>query len=251
MARCYPTGLTRLQLTKAEFQDALALRYNKPIRNLPSKCPCGALFTTTHAMNCHRGGFVNARHDNIRDLECELLKSVVRDVECEPTLQPVINRQGYKKTAILDNGARLDIRARGFWREGQNAFFDVRVTNADAASQQNSTIKSILQKHESEKKCEYNRRVMEVEHGSFTPLVFTTTGVMSHECSIYHKSLAEKMSQKQGERYEVIVRYLRVKLSFLAMKSALLCLRGSRSHTTKASRTVKEDFGLALEELGL
>ena len=148
---------------------------------------------------CHRGGFVNARHDNIRDLECELLKSVVRDVECEPMLQPVINRQGYKKTAILDDEARLDIRARGFWRDGQNAFFDVRVTNADAASQQNSTIKSILQKHESEKKCAYNRRVMEVEHGSFTPLVFTTTGVMSQECSIYHKALAEKMSQKQGE----------------------------------------------------
>ena len=202
-------------------------------------------------MNCHRGGFVNARHDNIRDLECELLKSVVRDVECEPMLQPVINRQGYKKTAILDDEARLDIRARGFWRDGQNAFFDVRVTNADAASQQNSTIKSILQKHESEKKCAYNRRVMEVEHGSFTPLVFTTTGVMSHECSIYHKALAEKMSQKQGERYEVIVRYLRVKLSFLALKSTLLCLRGSRSHTTKASRTVREDFGLALDELGL
>ena len=92
---------------------------------------------------------------------------------------------------------------------------------------------------------------MEVEHGSFTPLVFTTTGVMSHECSIYHKALAEKISQKQGERYEVIMRYLRVKLSFLALKSTLLCLRGSRSHTTKASRTVREDFGLALDELGL
>ena len=74
---------------------------------------------------------------------------------------------------------------------------------------------------------------------------------MSHECSIYHKALAEKMSQKQGERYEVIMRYLRVKLSFLALKSTLLCLRGSRSHTTKASRTVSEDFGLALDELGL
>ena len=238
-------------LTKAEFQDTLVLRYDKSVKNLPSKCPCGADFTTTHAMNCHRGGFVNARHDNIRNLECELLKSVVQDVECEPMLQPVTNREGYKKTAILDDEARLDIRARGFWRDGQNAFFDVRVTNADASSQQNSTIKSILQKHEAEKKRAYNRRVMEVEHGSFTPLVFTTTGVMSHECSIYHKSLAEKMSQKQGERYEVIVRYLRVKFSFLALKSTLLCLRGSRSHTTKTLRTVKEDFGLALDELGL
>ena len=79
---------------------------------------------------------------------------------------------------------------------------------------------------------------MEVEHGTFTPLVFTTTGVMSHECSIFHKALAEKLSEKQGERYEVIMRYLRVKLSFLALKSMLLCLRGSRSHTTKSVKNV-------------
>ena len=115
----------------------------------------------------------------------------------------------------------------------------------------NSSIKSILQKHETEKKRAYNRRVMEVEHGSFTPLVFTTTGVMSHECSIFHKALAEKLSNKQGERYEVVMSYLRVKLSFLALKSTLLCLRGSRSHTKATRTTTTDDFGLALNELGL
>ena len=238
-------------LTKGEFQDALALRYNKPVKNLPEKCPCDEPYTVTHALNCHRGGFVNARHDNIKHFECGLLKSVVRDVECEPMLQPVVNRNGYKKSAILTADARLDIRARGFWRDGQNAFFDVRVTNADAESQENQTIKSVLKKHEGEKKLAYNRRVMEVEHGSFTPLVFTTTGVMSHECSIFHKALAEKISQKQGERYEVIVRFLRVKLSFLALKSTLLCLRGSRSHIKTTKTVVNDDFGLALNELGL
>ena len=65
-------------------------------------------------MDCKRGGFINARHDNIRDFECTLLKSVVNDVECEPPLQPVINKAGYKRTANLNDGARLDVRARGF-----------------------------------------------------------------------------------------------------------------------------------------
>ena len=70
---------------------------------------------------------------------------------------------------------------------------------------------------------------MEVEHGSFTPLVWvTTSGVMSHDCSKFHQALAEKISQKKDERYETIIRYLRVKLSFLALKSTLLCLRGTR-----------------------
>ena len=143
----------------------------------------------------------------------------------------------------------MDIRARGFWREGQNAYFDVRVTNVDRASQQNSSLKSVLRNHEMEKKRHYNRRIMEVEQGSFTPLVFSTSGVMAHECSTYHKELAQKLSEKKNERYEEIMRYLRVKLSFLALKSTLLCLHGSR--TTSQSKDVVSDFGLALNELGV
>ena len=90
---------------------------------------------------------------------------------------------------------------------------------------------------------------MEVEHGTFTPLVFTTTGVMGHECAIFHKTLAEKLSRKRNERYEDIVRYMRVKFSYLALKSTLLCLRGSR--TIFKANEVDSDFGLALNELGL
>ena len=237
-------------LTKSEFHDALAMRYDKPVKNLPSKCPCdSSAFTVTHAMDCHKGGFVNARHDKIRDFECGLLKSVLNDVQCESLLNPVTNRVGFQKTANLADDARLDIRARGFWREGQNAYFDVRVTNVDCASQQNSSLKSVLRKHEMEKKRHYNRRVMEVEQGSFTPLVFSTSGVMAQECSIYHKELAQKLSEKKNERYEEIMWYLRVKLSFLALKSTLLCLRGSR--TTTQSKDVVSDFGLALNELGV
>ena len=114
------------------------------MKNLPSKCPCGANFNIIHALNCHKGGFINARHDSVRDLEAKLLKSVCHDVEIESPLQPVINKNGYKKSAILGNDARMDVRARGFWRDGQNAFFDVRITNADCASQRSKTVKSVL-----------------------------------------------------------------------------------------------------------
>ena len=143
----------------------------------------------------------------------------------------------------------MDIRARGFWREGQNAFFDVRVTNADCNSQQNTSLKSILKNHEKAKKRGYNKRVMEVEHGTFTPLIFTTTGVMSHECSVFHKSLAEKLSVKRDERYDDVMRFLRIKFSFLALKATLLCLRGSRS--IRRTTDIDCDFGLALQELGV
>ena len=82
------------------------------------------------------------------------------------------------------------------------------MTNPNNNSQINTKLETILKKHEDEKKRSYNRRVREVEHGSFTPLVFTTTGVMSHECTKFHKALAEKLSEKKGERYDVIMRYL-------------------------------------------
>ena len=91
----------------------------------------------------------------------------------------------------------------GFLEEGQNSFFDVRVTNANCASQTNSSLKSILKKHETEKKRSYNQRVMEVEQGSFTPLVFTVSGSMAPECNIYHKH-SQRSSQLNLENATAI-----------------------------------------------
>ena len=51
--------------------------------------------------------------------------------------------------------------------------------------------KQIYKKHEYEKKRQYAERVMEIEQGTFTPLVFTTTGGMADECVKYHSRLAE------------------------------------------------------------
>ena len=246
-----PIATQGFSLNKGEFQDALCLRYNMEIRNQPNKCPCGSNFNTTHALNCKKGGFIHARHDQIRDMESKLLQVVCRDVECEPPLQAIqsSDKANYHRTANVADDARLDIRARGFWRQGQNAFFNVRVTNINSESQKNTQINTILTHHEQEKKRKYNRRVMQVEQGSFTPLIFTTTGVMGFECAKYHKYLAEKLSVKNGEKYEDVMRYLRVKLSFLALKSTLLCLRGSRSRCKNTE--MGEDFAFNLNELGV
>ena len=51
------------------------------------KMPVWRDFNTTHALKCQRGGFVNACHDNIRDIEYRLLQEVCTDVETEPHLQ--------------------------------------------------------------------------------------------------------------------------------------------------------------------
>ena len=48
-----------------------------------------------------------------------------------------------------------------------------------------------------EKKRKYNPRATEIEQGTFTPLVFTTTGGMADECLRYHSRLAELLSAKK------------------------------------------------------
>ena len=200
-------------------------------------------------MNCHRGGFINKRHDSIRNFEAGLLKKVVNDVQVEPSLQPC-DGFTFHPSANTQPDARSDVRAKGFWRDGQNAFFDIMVTNADCNSQRNKKIQAIIKTKEQDKKRQYNARIMEVEHGSFTPIILTVKGVMGHESQVFHKTLAEKISKKSGERYDEVTRMIRVKLSFLVLKSALLCVRGSRSVFNDSLYNC-EDFSHSLNELGL
>ena len=84
-------------------------------------------------MKCKRGWFITIRHNELRDFYAKLLSKVYADVEVQPPLQPLEN-EVLPSGAIEGDGAKLDVRARGFWRKGQNAFFDVRVTNPDASS---------------------------------------------------------------------------------------------------------------------
>ena len=232
-------------LNKGEFRDALAIRYNTSLRSLPSKCPCGQRFDTDHALNCKRGGFVIMRHNNVQDFESNLLAQVCSDVELEPPLQPLT---GENVRGLADDGARTDIRARGFWRPAQNAFFDVRLTNLNARSQAHLSTERVFAKHEKEKKKDYNDRIMRVEHGTFTPLVFSLNGVMAPECERFHKHLAQRIADKTGQRYSSIMTMIRCKLSFLILRACLLCIRGSRSHSSRFTSAVPSEFGHAVAD---
>ena len=68
------------------------------------------------------------------------------------------------------------MKAGGFWTTGVTAFFDVRVTHVNSRSNQGKQTATIFKEHENEKKRKYNQRVMDVEMGTFTPLVFGPNG---------------------------------------------------------------------------
>ena len=85
-------------------------------------------------MTCHLGGFLTVRHNDIRDFTASLLTEVCHNVATEPTLQPLNGETFSYRTANTDAEARADIRARGFWSKGQDAYFDVRVFHPNASS---------------------------------------------------------------------------------------------------------------------
>ena len=222
-----PIKEMNFNLSKREFRDAIKLRYDWEIANLPAMCTCGDLFTVDHAMVCGHAGLIIQRHNEIRDLEAEMLRMVCTDVETEPVLQEITGEE-LNRGANKAPDARLDVHARGFWDRQQSAFFDVRVCHPNADSYRELSPKQIFQLHENERKRQYSRRVLEVEQGTFTPLVFTSTGGMADECKRFHSSLAELLALKGGDNYATTISWIRAKVSFAILRSALLCLRGCR-----------------------
>ena len=89
MAYSYSSERHGFDLNKREFRDAVRLRYDWPIPDNPSVCVCVSMLTVDHAMICQRGGLVIQRHNEIRDLQAELLDMVCYDVQVEPALQPI------------------------------------------------------------------------------------------------------------------------------------------------------------------
>ena len=231
-------------LSKQTFWDTIALRYGiKPTR-LPTRCVCSATFTVEHALTCKKGGFINSRHDDIRNFTAELLSEVCKDVAVEPMLTPLTGEKFKYKTTNTDEHARLDVSARGVWVKGSRAFCDVRVFNPLAHSYSNQTLKSAHASNENSKKREYAERVVNVEHGSFTPLVFSCLGGMSTECSHFYNRLADMIGEKRNITVSRARAWVRTKLSFCLLRSTNLCIRGSRTKRQFSERETLADTNI-------
>ena len=84
-------------------------------------------------------------------------------------------------------------------------------------------------RHEGEKRRAYEHRVREIEQGSFTPLVFSTSGGMGRAATIAYKRLATLIAEKREQPYSDVMGWIRCHLSFSLLRSTIMCLRGSRS----------------------
>ena len=205
----------------------------------PSNCECSTKFTIDHAITCPRGGFPILRHNKIRDLTANLLTEVCHEVSTEPDLQPLSTETFSLNSTNTQDGARLDIAVNGFWGgRHERTLCDVRVFNPHAPSNSNCPLPNTYKKHEREKKNAYERRILEVEHSSFTPLIFSATGGMASSTRVFYQRLASLLANKWGNSYGQTMSWLNCRLVFSLLRSAIRCIRGTRSspgHPTRNS----------------
>ena len=97
-----------------------------------------------------------------------------------------------------------------------------------AACHRELTLDATYLRNEQEKIRAYGERILHVDQGSFTPLVFTTSGGMGSRAKCFYSRLANIMAEKKRQPRSHVVAWMRCRLSFSLLRSALLCLRGTR-----------------------
>jgi hypothetical protein len=234
-------------LNKQEFRDAVCLRYAWKIPNTPPYCGCGKKNSVDHTLICKKGGYVAMRHNNLRDLNEDFQREVCRDVVSEPSLIPLENEEVIGTQA---DRAAPDISSRGLWSTFERTFYDVRVFHPNSPSYQSKSVEQLYKVHEKEKMRKYANRIMTVEKGSFTPLVYTTFGGWGPQATRYHKRLAEKIAHKRNEDYSTIMSYMRTRVRFSLLRSVLVAVRGERGKKSKDAKPISStSFNLIPEAL--
>ena len=91
-----------------------------------------------------------------------------------------------------------------------------------------------MNKHE-KKRSYKGMEVLQVDHGTFTALVFSIYGNMRREFNMFYSLLSQLTSDKRNLSKSITMNWIRTKVCFELLKSSLLCLRGSRTVCRKVS----------------
>ena len=91
---------------------------------------------------------------------------------------------------------------------GQEAFLDIRVLDPNV----NRYLKAILPRcyeiNEKEKKQNYSNKILQIEHGTFTPLVISIYESLGRACTKFYSKLVELLSDKYKQSKSLTVNWL-------------------------------------------
>ena len=207
-------------LSPREFRDGLAMRYQKPLLQMPSSCDgCGAKFSLEHGLNCANGVNLIERHNEVRDTTGYLAALAFSHV----TREPVVREHG------TGNGGALvcDLAVRGVWNTQTEALFDFRVVNTDAQSYASRPVAAVLETVAKAKKAKHHQACIE-RRADFTPFVVSTDGVLHREAEHFLKRLAARLSAKWQKPYSQTMYFVSVCLFVAILWATVHCLRGAR-----------------------
>ena len=140
------------------------------------------------------------RYNDLQDLTANMMSEACKDTEIEPKLTPLSGEELQGRTS--DNSKSLQ---------------QCHVMN------------------EHERKRAYNDRILQIEHGTFTPLRFSINGIIGRECQNFYSRLEQMIAEKRDLSQSISSNYIRTKVCFGLLKSSLLCLRGSRTVRRKTA----------------
>ena len=104
--------------------------------------------------------------------------------------------------------------------------FDARVFNPIAKRYVHMDTSKAYQLNE--KKKEELQRILEVQHGCFTPIVMSTYGGIRKGGNKFYNRLAELLVEKKNQQLSVMTSWIRRKLIFALINSICMCIRSSR-----------------------
>ena len=103
------------------------------------------------------------------------------------------------------------------------------------------------QKNENEKKRQYNQRILQVEHGSFTPLVFSCFGGMSRKCGRFFSHAADHLAEKRKSPKNVVTAWIKARMNFALIRSCIMCIRGTRQSYSTIQKM--HDIDIVMESM--
>ena len=165
-------------------------------------------------------------------MEAEMMTEVCHNVQVEPALIPVDDDSIFAtKTTTTGERSRPDVAGVGVWGPYEKTFLDIMITHPNCPSYINKPIEKVYESHERTKKYKYNERIIQVEKGTFTPIIGSTFGGWGPEANRHHKRIATLMAEKKNESYADTINYIRTRLRFSMLKSVLMAVRGVRGRS--------------------
>ena len=179
-------------------------------------------------LSCPLGGYSIMHHNEVRDCLAEMAKHAgMTAVEIEKHLLPVGNFP-LPLSANHAPDARMDVFCLRLWGKLQKSYIDVRVFHPGAPSYRSKALNSLYKLQEAEKKRSYGKRVIEVEKGTFSPFVLSTSGGLAPESDRILRTLAGKIVKQHKNTYREAIEYLRLRIRFALLRVCLISLRGTR-----------------------